>query len=102
MKVRELRKLIGGFDCRLIQNHKGHCEENAHLERSHRTDDDEFYIPQVMNINSVADPLDEAMGYIYYYDNVREHSTINDLTPFAYLKSQLPEIDDRIRFIIPP
>ena len=101
MKVRELRKLIGGFDCRLIQNHKGHCEENAHLERSHRTDDDEFYIPRVMNIKSVADLLDEAMGYIYYYDNVREHSAINDLTPFAYLKSQLPEIDDRIRFIIP-
>jgi len=41
------------------------------------------------------------MGYIYYYDNVREHSAINDLTPFAYLKSQLPEIDDRVRFIIP-
>jgi len=101
MKVRELRKLIGGFNCRLIQNHKGHCEENAHLERSHRTDDDEFYIPRVMNIKSVADLLDEAMGYIYYYDNVREHSAINDLTPFAYLKSQLPEIDDRIRFIIP-
>jgi hypothetical protein len=101
MKVRELRKLIGGFGCRLIQNHKGHCEENAHLERSHRTDDDEFYIPRVMNIKSVADLLDESMGYIYYYDNVREHSAINDLTPFAHLKSQLPEIDDRIRFVIP-
>jgi len=48
MKVRELRKLISGFGCRLIQNHKGHCEENAHLERSHRTDDEEFYIPRVL------------------------------------------------------
>lgn len=43
-----------------------------------------------MNIRSVADLLDEDMGYIYYYDNVREHSAINDLTPFADLKSQLP------------
>src|SRR4030042_2428723 len=51
MKVRELRKLIGGFGCRLIQNHKGHCEENAHAERSHRTDDDEFHIPRVLAIH---------------------------------------------------
>ena len=101
MKVRELRKLIGGFGCRLIQNHKGHCEENAHLERSHRTDDDEFYIPRVMKIKSEAELLDEAMGYIYYYDNVREHPALQYQTPFAYLKSQLPEIDDRIRFVIP-
>ena len=101
MKVRELRKLIGGFGCRLIQNHKGHCEENAHLERSHRTDDDEFYIPRVMKIRSEADLLDEAMGYIYYYDNLREHSALDYRTPFVHLKSQLPEIDDRIRFVIP-
>ena len=101
MKVRELRKLIGGFGCRLIQNHKGHCEENAHLERSHRTDDEEFYIPRVLQIKSEADLLNEAMGYIYYYDNVREHSSLSYQTPFAYLKSQLPDLDDKIRFAIP-
>jgi putative transposase len=101
MKVRDLRKLISGFGCRLIQNHKGHCEENAHLERSHRTDDEEFYIPRVMNIKNEAQLLDEAMGYIYYYDNVREHSALGYQTPFAYLKSQLPDIDDKIRFVIP-
>jgi len=101
LKVRELRKLISGFGCRLVQNHKGHCEENAHLERSHRTDDEEFYIPRVMSIKSEADLMDEAMGYIYYYDNLRGHSSLGYQTPFAYLKSQLPEIDDRIRFVIP-
>jgi putative transposase len=101
MKVRDLRKLIGGFGCRLIQNHKGHCEENAHLERSHRTDDEEFYIPRVMQIKNEADLLNEAMGYIYYYDNVRGHSALNYRTPFAHLKSQLPDINDKIRFVIP-
>ncbi len=101
LKVRELRKLISGFGCRLIQNHKGHCEENAHLERSHRTDDEEFYIPRVLGIKSEADLLDEAMGYIYYYDNVREHSALNWETPFSYLKAQLPDISDKIRFVIP-
>ncbi len=101
MKVRDLRKLISGFGCRLIQNHKGHAEENAHLERSHLTDDEEFYIPRVLHMRSEADLLDEAMGYIYYYDNLRGHSSLNYSTPFAHLKSQLPDINDKIRFTIP-
>jgi len=101
LKVRDLRKLISGFGCRLIQNHKGHAEENAHLERSHRTDDEEFYIPRVLHMKSEVDLLDEAMGYIYYYDNVRGHSSHHYQTPFARLKDQLPDIDDKIRFTIP-
>ena len=85
-KVQELRKLIAGFGCRLIQNHKGHPEENAHLERSHRTDDEEFYIPRVFQIRSEAELLDEALGYVYYYNNVREHSALDYRTPFQVLQ----------------
>ena len=101
MKIKELRKLISGFGCRLIQNHKGHPEENPHIERSHRTDDDEFYIPRVFKIKNEKDLLDEALGYIYYYNNVREHSSLNDKTPFQHLKEQDPEINDKIRYVQP-
>lgn len=101
LKVRELRKLIGVFGCKLIQNHKGHPEENAHLERSHRTDDDEFYIPRVFKIKSEKELLDEALGYIYYYNNLREHSALDDQPPFVYLKKQGVAIDDKIRFVQP-
>jgi len=101
LKVRELRKLISGFGCRLIQNHKGHCEENTHLERSHRTDGDEFYIPGATTIRSDAELLDKALGYIYYSNNLREHSSPGFQPLFFYLGTQLPEIDDRIRFVIP-
>jgi hypothetical protein len=97
----DLRKLLSGFGCRVIQNHKGHPEENAHLERSHRTDDEEFYIPRVLKLKSEADLLDEALGYNYYYNNVREHSSLGYRTPYQHLKQQLPEIDDHIRFVIP-
>lgn len=101
MKVKELRKLIAGFGCRLIQNHKGHCEENAHLERSHRTDDEEFYIPRTFKFRCDNDLLDEAMGYMYYYNNLREHSALNYQPPFQVLKQRLPDIDESIRYTIP-
>ncbi len=99
-KVRELRKLISSFGCRLIQNHKGHCEKNAHLERSHRTDDDEFYILRGIAIKSDADLIQAVMGYIYYYDNIRENSALNYRTTFSFLETQLPDIDAKIGFFI--
>jgi transposase len=101
VKIRDLRKLISGFGCRLIQNRKGHPEENAHLERSHRTDDDEFYRLRTLHFHCEHDLLEEALGYIYYYNNVREHSSLDYVTPFAHLSQQIPDIDKRIRFCQP-
>lgn len=101
IKVKELRKLLKGFGCKLIQNHKGHLEENAHLERSHRTDDEEFYIPRVMRIKSEEDLLKEASAYIYYYNNLREHSSLNYQTPIEHLKKELPDVDDTIGHVVP-
>ena len=101
VKVKELRKLIAGFNCRLIQNNKGHCEENAHVERSHRTDDEEFYIPRSFEFHNETELLDEAMGYMYYYNNVREHSSLDYKTPFQALKQNLPQVHDSIRYTIP-
>lgn len=101
LKVKELNKLVSGFGCRVIQNRKGHPEENAHLERSHRTDDEEFYIPRVLRIDSEERLLDEASGYIYYYNNVREHSSLNDLSPYQHLKKQSPGLKDELRYVQP-
>ena len=96
-KVQELRKLIAGFGCRLVQNHKGHPEENAHLERSHLTDDEEFYRPRVLEITSEEELLEEALGYMYYYNNVREHSALDYRTPYEVLSGQLPSLAEGIR-----
>jgi len=93
MKIKELRKLISGFGCRLIQNHKGSFQR--------KDDDEEFYIPRALHINSEADLLNKAMGYIYYHNNGRDHSSLNYQTPFSYLKTQLPDINDKIRFVVP-
>jgi len=100
-KLVELRKLLSGFGCKLIQNHLKHPEENAHLERSHRTDDDEFYIPRVLKITNRQEMFTEAFNYMYYYNTVRKHSGINRETPVQCLFRQEPQLDARIRFVPP-
>lgn len=100
-KISELKKLLSGFNCYLIQNHKKSPQENAHLERSHRTDDEEFYIPRLLDIKTNNQFYYEALQYLYYYNNRRKHSSLNNQTPFETIKKQVPQIDDRIR-IVPP
>ena len=100
-KITELRKLLSGFGCKLIQNHLKHPEENAHLERSHRTDDDEFYIPRILNITNRQEMFTEAFNYMYYYNAVRKHSGINRETPVQRLFKQEPHLDARIIYVPP-
>lgn len=100
-KIVELRKLLSGFGCKLIQNRLKHPEENAHLERSHRTDDDEFYIPRIHKITNRQEMFTEAFNYIYYYNAVRKHSGINYETPVQRLFRLEPQLDAKIRFVPP-
>ncbi|HNQ32044.1 MAG TPA: helix-turn-helix domain-containing protein [Candidatus Woesebacteria bacterium] len=101
LKLTELRKLLSGFGCKLVQNHLRHPEENAHLERSHRTDDDEFYIPRILKIHNRQEFFEEAFQYLYYYNAVRKHSGISHMTPVQHLFEQDHDLDDKIKFIPP-
>jgi hypothetical protein len=38
---------------------------------------------------------------MYYYNNLREHSSLEYRAPVQCLREQEPEIDDNIRFIVP-
>ena len=51
------------------------------IERSHLSDDEEFYIPRWYFINTRNEFLKEARDYQYYWNFERDHSWINDLTP---------------------
>jgi len=37
-----------------------------------------------------------TLDYIYYYNNIREHSSLDYQAPYQHLKKQMPEIDDKI------
>ena len=100
-KITELRHLLRGFNCSIVQNQKKHPEQNAHLERSHRTDDEEFYMPRIQTITNNQQFYKEALNYLYYYNNVRKHSSLDGKTPFTTLQEQLPDIDTRIK-VVPP
>ena len=41
------------------------------------------------------------MGYNYYYNNLREHSSLDYKTPYQHLKEKAPDINENIRFVIP-
>lgn len=101
LKLTELRKLLSGFGCKLVQNHLSHPEENAHLERSHRTDDEEFYIPRILKIHNRQEFFEEAFQYLYYYNAVRKHSGISRMTPVQRLFEQDHDLNDKIKFIPP-
>lgn len=100
-KIVELRKLLKGFGCFIIQNRKKHPEENAHLERSHKTDDDEFYIPRIHTITTYDQFYKEAFNYLYYYNCVRKHSSLGRIPPFSYLQKTTTAIDDTIKYVPP-
>ena len=100
-KIADLKKLLSGFGVHLIQNHKKSPQENSHLERSHRTDDEEFYMPRIQHIGDNTQFYQEAFNYLYYYNCVRAHSGIQRQTPFSVLKRDMPHIDDTIKYVPP-
>jgi len=66
---------------------KGHPEDNAFVERSHQTDDYEFYIPYLTSIKCEKDLLRRCIWWEYIYNLERPHQGIDNLTPYEKLKS---------------
>jgi len=72
--------------------------DNAYVERTHRTDDEEFYIPKLLNISNLESLLKYAWGYVYFFNTLRPHygKGINGRTPKQLLQKLAPYVDTKI------
>lgn len=73
---------------------KGHPEDDCFVERSHLTDDEEFYLPFLERIKNEQDLLARGIWWQDYYNRLRPHSSLGDQSPYQYLRAKgytLPE-----------
>jgi len=66
---------------------KGHPEDDAFVERSHQTDDQEFYIPYLLMIKNEKDLIKRGQWWQKIYNLDRPHQGLGNLTPYEKLKS---------------
>jgi hypothetical protein len=74
-----------GVDRKIIR--KGHPEDNPFVERSHQTDDYEFYIPYLLKIKNEENFLRLGAWWIKVGNLIRSHMGINNMTPYQKLVS---------------
>lgn len=87
----------------LLKIRKRKWIDNAFVERTHRTDDEEFYIPKLPFISNLDDLLKYAWGWITFFNTKRPHygKGINGRTPAQLLRNLAPYVDERICFLPP-
>jgi len=90
IKVNDIKKLLKPLGATIHQNRKGHTEENGFVERSHRTDDEEFYVPRLQTITNKNQFFLEALNWEWYYNTKRNHTgdDMEGITPYDKLKKQ--------------
>ena len=64
-------------------------DQNGVVERSHRTDDEEFYQETEINYQSLKDINSKLKIWLEYYNTKRLHFSLNFQTPEEYLVSHI-------------
>jgi hypothetical protein len=84
------------FGARLRRAPKGRKGYQGRVERSHRTDDEEFFIPCLGRVKTVEEFLGRAQNWQYYYDVERPHFGVgmNGKSPLEKLRELGCELPD--------
>lgn len=88
--LEELQKtLYEPWNAQLARIPLGRKGYNGRVERSHLTDDEEFYLPMILNWKSADDLLKSAQAWQYVYNVKRPHfgKGMGGLSPLAKLQS---------------
>jgi transposase len=89
-RVRELsHQFLQPLQGQLARYPKGRKGYNGRVERSHRTDDEEFYRPYLLNISNLEEFLTYSQRWAYFYNVLRPHfgAGMNARAPLAVLRS---------------
>ncbi len=83
-----------GLNMSLIR--KGHPEDNPFVERSHRTDDEECYVPLGKYLRGELSFLKVTQWWNLHYNTRRPHQGINRKTPLELMRQKRPGINPAI------
>ena len=84
-KNKLVQKYIKSKGMKFCYIHKSSPDEQGTVERSHRTDEEEFY--SLGNLTMNLDVLNQRIKkHCYIYNNVRPHWSLNGQTPNEFLK----------------
>lgn len=77
------------YGAKLARAPKGRKTYQGRVERSHRTDDEEFYIPVLLSIETEEEFLKMAWRWIYWYNTKRPHygAGMDGKTPLEKLRA---------------
>ena len=81
-------QFLAPLQARLARYPKGRKGYNGRVERSHRTDDEEFYRPYALRIQTPEDLLRYAGRWLVFYNMLRPHygAGMEGRPPFTVLK----------------
>lgn len=75
-----------------LHTRKGRPEDNGFVERSHRTDDEEFYRLEKKGFKNLKDFMLKASEWIYYYNYDRSHDGLGGKSPAEALQEVNPKL----------
>lgn len=90
------RAIFEPRNIQLLKIRKSKWWDNAYGERIHCTDDEEFYIPKFLSLQSQQDYFQVAWGDVWHFNMLRrqqgEH--MQNRTPFQTLRAFCPNLPD--------
>jgi transposase len=97
------RRVLDPWNVQLLRIRKGQWKDNAYVERTHRTDDEEFYVPRLKTMRNHRDHFKQSWAYNYDFNVARPHfgHNMNGQTPQQTLKSLGLDLPQSF-FALPP